>query len=57
LVDLRKVDLNGAQIMTLYYHRGYNVQEILEGARAMAKCAAIQDIDNVSARLHAALKR
>ena len=55
LVDLQKVDLNGAQIMTLYCPRGYNVQEILDGARAMAKSSHMQGIDSVSAHLHAAL--
>ncbi len=54
-VDLYGVDVNGQKILTLYYPRGYNVQELLDGAREMAKRATIQSIDSVSARLHAAL--
>jgi len=56
LVDLHASDLNGARIATLHYPRGYDVQEILATARAMAESAHMKDIDNVSARLHAALK-
>lgn len=54
-VDLHDVEANGRKILALYYPRGYNVQEILDGAREMAKSAHMQDIDSVSAQLHSAL--
>lgn len=55
LVDLYGVEANGQKILALYYPRGYNVQELLDGAREMAKSASMQNIDSVSARLHATL--